>query len=182
MSKKFAKLNIEGLCKDTTRFVDEIQKEPDRSIPIVVVAFLDDILKKLIEAHFIDNQKVVEQMLDYPGALSNFAARADVAYCLGLIPSKTYQDIVQVRKIRNKFSHSHFPVSFDNKDIADMCKTLNFFTLIKQAHFCNYSPREQFLTTAIMLVNTILLKALSVKNAVIPKNYEPGERVKVKVK
>ena len=29
MSKSFVKLNIEGRCKDTACFVDEIQKEPD---------------------------------------------------------------------------------------------------------------------------------------------------------
>ncbi len=178
MSKNLIKLDIDDLCKDTKRFIKDIQKEPDRSIPIVAVAFLDDVFKKLLEAYFIDNKKVVKQILEYPGALSNFAARADIAYCLGLIPPKTYQDIVQVRKIRNKFSHSHCPVSFDNQDVADMCKTLHFFTLLSQTNLHNCSPRDQFLMTAIMLVNTILLKALSIERAKKPKDYEIAEVVK----
>jgi DNA-binding MltR family transcriptional regulator len=173
------KLNLNDLCQDSKRFVEDIQKEPDRSVPIVAVAFLDDVLKQLLEAYFVDDKKTVRQLLDYPGALSSFAARADMAYCLGLIPVKSYKDIVQIRKIRNKFSHSHMPVSFENKDIADMCEKLHYFTLISNPADFNCLPRDQFLIAAIMITNLILIKALGLKKAQNPKDYEIAQIVKV---
>jgi DNA-binding MltR family transcriptional regulator len=177
--KKFINLTINDLCQDTKRFIDDVQKEPDRSVPIIAVAFLDDVLGKLLEAYFIDNKKLVRQLLEYPGSLSNFAARVDVAHCLGLIPAKSYEDIIQIKKIRNKFSHSHYPISFDNHNIVDMCKKLNFSKLLNHVNASFSSPREQFLITAIMLVNTTLLKALSVEKIVKAKDYEIEEVVQV---
>jgi len=176
--KNLRNLNINDLCKDTKRFIKDIQNEPDRSVPIVAVAFLDDVLKQLLEAYFIDDRQTVKQLLEYPGALSNFGARADTAYCLGLIPPKAYKDIVQIRKIRNKFSHSHFPVSFGNEDIADMCGKLYYFTLLSTSVGFSCLPRDQFLIAAIMLINSILLKALGVERAKKPKDYEIGEIVR----
>jgi DNA-binding MltR family transcriptional regulator len=179
MNNTLAKLNLDDLCNDTKRFIEDIQKEPDRSVPIVAVAFLDDVLKKLLEAVFIDNKKVVKQVLEYPGALSNFAVSADVAYCLGLISPKNYKDIDQIRKIRNKFSHSRLPVSFEEKEIAEMCEKLNWYKLLSQTRMPNCSSRDKFLLTAIMLVNTILMKALSVKKASTTKDYTIAEIVRV---
>lgn len=178
LSKIIGNLTINDLCADTKRFVEDIQEEPDRSVPIIAVAFLDDVLRKLLEAHFVDNKKVVNQLLEYPGPVSSFASRADIAYCLGLIPPKSYGDIRLIRKIRNKCSHSHTPVSFEDTDIAEICKKFFCPSLTTTGLTNEMTPRSRFILTAIFLANTILLQALSIKQNKSPKDYEMGEFVK----
>ena len=176
---KIKDILLTDLCEDARRFVEDIQKEPDRGVPLVAVAFLDDVLYKLLEAYFIDNSKIVSHMLGDPGALCNFAIRAELAYCLGLLPQQTYNDIKLIRKIRNQFGHSHHPVSFENDEIASLCKKLYFANLTLQSSPVKVSARDRFEITAIMIINTILLRALSTKHAEIPKDYKISQIIKV---
>lgn len=176
---KIKNTSINGLCEDTRRFVDVIQKEPDRGVPLVAVAFLDDVLGKMLEAYFIDNSKVTHHILEYPGALCNFAVRADLAYCLGLLPEQTYNDIMLIRKIRNHFGHSHQPVDFENEEIACICQKLHFANLTLQSFPAKVSFRDRFEIATIMIINTILLRALNTKHAEIPEDSKISQIIKV---
>jgi len=176
---KIKNISLKDLCEDTRRFVEDIQKEPDRGVPLVAVAFLDDVLGKLLEAYFIDNSKTIRYILEYPGALCNFAVRADLAYCLGLLPEQTYNDIILIRKIRNRFGHSHHPVNFENEEIAGLCQKLYFANLSLQTLSVKVSARDKFEVAVIMVSNTILMKALAIKHAKTPKDCEIAGIVKV---
>ena len=172
-------ISIEDLCEDTRRFVDDIQKEPDRGVPIVACAFLDEVLGKLLEAYFISDSKITKKLLIYPGPLSHFSAKIDIVYCMGLIPQKTYADICLIKNIRNQFSHSHYPVDFQDKKISELCNALNFAKITLERMPCSPSARSKFEISAISVINTILMKALSLNHAKLPKNYEVAETVVV---
>src|SRR5690242_20057441 len=57
--------------------------------------------------------KLVNEVVDWPGPLSSFAARIRLAYLYGLICKDTFEDLERFRKIRNQAAHSpnHFSLS-----------------------------------------------------------------------
>lgn len=179
MSKQKTNPTIEGLCKDTIDFVEDIQREPDRGVPIVTCAFIEDILGKMLEAYFVKEKEISNKLLNYPGPISTLSARADIAFCIGLLPKSTYEDVTIMKKIRNRFSHTRNPVDFNSKEIVSLCNKLFFAELCLRHLDHKANTRSRFLAAAISVVNTILLKALTIKHSQIPTDYSIKEIVKV---
>jgi hypothetical protein len=66
------------------------------------------------------------------GPLSDFASKIQVGYAMGLFGPKTKQDLGLIREIRNAFAHSLALISFDTKEIADVCHMLHTHTLAEE--------------------------------------------------
>ena len=174
---KKLKYDIPGLAEDTKRFVEDIQEETDRGVALSGTAFLDDVIIALLRAAFVDNPMSVEKVLEYPGPINSLAARADLAYCLGLLGNNMYADLKIIRKIRNEFAHSHVPISFDKPYIKEMCDILKTPQLIPP-HVTNH-PRYLFIIAVILLANQIIMRGLSLKHAEVGKDFILGKHVKV---
>jgi DNA-binding MltR family transcriptional regulator len=128
--------DFESDMKNTFRLAEELKFESDRGVVLVVAAFLDEQLELLLTRHFIDDTKVVSELLSNSGPLGSFSSRIKVAYCLDLIRPEHYSDLQIVRKIRNEFAHSHTPVSFDSSRVRDFCmnfKHLNGLSIERKA-------------------------------------------------
>jgi DNA-binding MltR family transcriptional regulator len=101
-----------------------MRAETDRGAVLVGAALLDELLGHLLATAFIDDPKASNRMLEYPGACSTFAARADLAYCLGLIGPDVVRDLSCIRKLRNQFAHSPWGVTLADERIGTMCDEL----------------------------------------------------------
>src|ERR1700681_1012641 len=99
--------NVSTLSAEFDALVDQLRAESDRGCVLVAAAFLDNALEVLIRAALIDDQKALDKLVEYPGPCATFAARSDLAYCLGLIDTATHADLRTIRRIRNEFAHSH---------------------------------------------------------------------------
>lgn len=90
------------------RMLDEFSRETDRgSILIaadIVSAHLEKIVLSLAPEAF--PEKRVKGLLNYPGPLSTFAARADIAFMAGFIGDTAHRSIDLLRGLRNKAAHS----------------------------------------------------------------------------
>jgi hypothetical protein len=86
--------------------------ESDRGAVLVGASVVDNLLRKLFEHTVLAslNKETRKKLFNYPGVLSTFAARADIAYATRLIDRNTYKSIHILRKIRNDVAHS--PASF----------------------------------------------------------------------
>lgn len=83
-------------------------KESDRGVVLIGAAHVDNHLRHLFEAVLpkdlaSDRRR---QLLSYPGPLSSFNARVEVAYGTRLIDRRLYDALNALRKIRNEVAHS----------------------------------------------------------------------------
>jgi len=80
----------------------------------------------MLEARFIKTRLTKKLLRPSRGAISTFAARRDLARCLGLIDKVIYQDLGIMGDIRNRFAHSRLSMSFSDEEIVSKCNGFNF--------------------------------------------------------
>jgi hypothetical protein len=144
---------IKEFVDEANVFTRPLQDESDRGAALVGLAYLEELLARLIRAKMLDDG-ITKKLFEYPSALNTAHARLDLAHALGWIGPETYKDLDTVRKIRNKFAHAHQARNFQDKDIAQLCGNL------LTPHACRIGlkparvkkPRDQFLFAVMMLV------------------------------
>jgi DNA-binding MltR family transcriptional regulator len=74
---------------------------------LVGAVHVDECLARLFRAVFRPqlSQATIKRLLKYPGPLSSFAARIDVAYALRLIPKDIHDALNALRELRNSLAH-----------------------------------------------------------------------------
>lgn len=120
--------NFEGITTQFEQFLSEFAKESDRSCAIVGAAYLDEHLGGLLTSFVMDDKETAERLLSpfRPYApLSSFAARSLAAYMFGFIDKIEYEELKIIRRIRNKFAHGWYGLSFEDPDIEEEVKKLN---------------------------------------------------------
>lgn len=103
--------------------VQNMDKETDRGMVLILSGFLEEVLLKAILAFMVDgtDRKV---LAEGPGApLGGFSARISIAFALGLITAEDSRDLGIVRSIRNDFAHEP-GASFDREPIKNRCREL----------------------------------------------------------
>jgi hypothetical protein len=104
-------------------FLTEFQGESDRAAAVLVAAYLDDLLRQLLLATFVDDTAPAAKLVEPERPLGSFAARIGAAYAFGLISDSERFDLDQVRDIRNRFAHRLQGLTFDEQSISDRCRT-----------------------------------------------------------
>lgn len=172
------KSTVNSDMDDYKGFYDELQKETPRAAVIIAAAFMDDLLRRLLENIMVDDPKVINDLLgseknaDRP--LSSFSARIKAAYCLGLLSKQEYGDLNLIRSIRNRFAHRMHGFTFDDPDIVKWCSSLRISSSITSAlpHFPN-DHRSMFLLGVTMLVSMLSVKSIEFegKRRANPKDF-----------
>lgn len=92
--------------------------ESERGAIIIGTTKVEEQLEKYIRKILPSNgEKYVKKLLVYPGALSSFSSKIELAYAFRLIGEKTYASLNVLRKIRNIAAHS--PDSFSIHEIRE---------------------------------------------------------------
>lgn len=119
-------VKIENLSKEAQKLYDVINKENDLACVLIGASYLEKVLATILERYFIDT-KVSAKLLDsLNGALGTFSSRADICYCLGLIPKGFYKNMCTIGEIRNLFAHNHLLLGFSNNEISRLVDSLVF--------------------------------------------------------
>ena len=164
---------------DWDGFFEELQSESPRAAVIIASAFLDAQLRAILSNSFIDNKKVVEELLD--SDLSTFSSRTKTAYCMGLISESMFHDLNIIRKIRNKFAHKMHGYSFDEPEIVSWCNSMKLAKMISNVSSMPKSHGNLFVLGVTQLAMQLGMKIIetgkSKKSA--PKNPELSQVVKV---
>lgn len=138
-------------AEDLASFVNELQAETDRGLPLVGAALIDEKLHNTLES-FLIKGKSAKKLLTTPNApLGTFSARIDSCYSLGLIDIFEYQEIGLIRKIRNEFAHARHGLSFENEKIKGICASLQS-PLPEGTDYPTNTPRFRLVNAIVCLV------------------------------
>ena len=119
---------IREAAEDSFKYYQLLEAESDRGAGVLAVALFEEQLRKAIESRDVT----------FKGSDLNFRVNVEIGYALGLYDQVTRDGLHTVRKIRNKFAHSHKPLEFEQGEVADLCRQLK----------ANYQPttlRERYL-------------------------------------
>jgi DNA-binding MltR family transcriptional regulator len=182
MAKKQTKpASIEGLSSEINCFYQELQRESDRGVALVGAAYLDDTLELMLKRFFVDDGKVADSLLssEAMAPLGTFSGRTKLAYCMGLIGPKMFEDLNTIRSIRNAFAHRHSPLTFNDESLCDRCR--NIHALPKRLLEPDWSatPRDCFLTGVVVLANQLLVRALSIEHVKPGEDFRYMEPIRV---
>jgi len=94
---------------------------------IVLADFVDTALIELIEGFFKKQCKEIQKGKESLDQIvgSAFGRHLDLAFLLGLIPSKTFDDLKKLQKIRNHVAHSFFLTKFEDPEIKNNFQSMN---------------------------------------------------------
>ena len=115
------KIDSNLMNDDLFAFVRELQAQNDRGQIIVGAAYIDDCLRTLLLAHFINNTKVADDLLNEHGPLGSFAAKIELCYLLHLVDKDERHDLHIIRKMRNEFAHLPKRLTFETKSVKNRC-------------------------------------------------------------
>jgi len=154
----------------------EARSTSDRSCALILAANLDNRLRELLGAFFIDVSSSYEnQVFEGNGCLSTFSSRISLCYMLGLIADNEHHDLNLIKKIRNYFAHEEHGWGFNTQEIKDRCRA---FRMIQEAKKLRPeieidldNPRDVFQISAASLTMLLLHKT---KKAKKEKRFTPN--------
>lgn len=86
---------------------DTLLDESERGAIIIGTSKVEEQLEKyIIKILPNDSKSYTKKLLDYPGVLSSFSAKIELAYAFRLIDNNLYTSLNALRKIRNQAAHS----------------------------------------------------------------------------
>src|SRR6266540_2562917 len=99
---------------------EEISSETDRVAVIVVVAYLEELLREIVRAFLVNDEPTRERMLNpiEQGAISSFAALVDIAFLVGVISKDVSRVLKSMAVIRNHFAHDPKISTFEDLTTA----------------------------------------------------------------
>lgn len=164
--------------------IGDLTNESDRGIAVLIAAFADEQLGRLIETRFKPQDKCRNELsreqsdgLNWfrgdRGPISTFSARTYLAYLMGLIHDHEYRALVQLREIRNAFAHQYEQRSFADPQIRDKCVRLwRELGIPEQPCETPSDPRVAFIWAGCRVL-VILDQLLSIESSVGQTGSEP---------
>jgi DNA-binding MltR family transcriptional regulator len=113
-----------GVVQEVDDFLLEIQGETDRGAALVGGAYLDALLAGMLRAHFVDDCRVVDDLLGVDRPLGSYGTRTRITFVLGLIRRDQFDDLQTIGTIRNAFGHRHGRLNFEDQPVCDYVKRL----------------------------------------------------------
>jgi DNA-binding MltR family transcriptional regulator len=134
----------------------EAQANPlsDYAIALIGASLLEKALEVALLARFVPLSKDERARLFQPtGPLGGLAAASQLAYAIGVFGSKTRADIEHVRAIRNAFAHGRRTLSFETREIVEICRLLRIPDVVTIAESAadRRTPRGRYIETSVTL-------------------------------
>lgn len=174
--KNYKPIKIEELSEDTKKVFDVLNDESDLACVLIGTSYLSELLANIIEVSFIETS-ISGKLLDpQGGAIGQFAIRAGLAYCLGLINENVYQDLSMVAAIRNMFAHKHLALDFSDNIVRNNCEKLKAWRFLRflqdkkdesaelSKEQLRVQARNQFNFSVILIGQRMHVNVLSKKN------------------
>jgi DNA-binding MltR family transcriptional regulator len=131
MGKRRIPESSEDVKGAATAFLETIKAESDRGSVLVAAAFLDEALELLLRSKMKAEEKIVKQSVDPLltgiGPLRSFWARTELCRALDFVADWEYEDLCQIRGLRNLFAHSYERADFDDPRVIALVMKLNAF-------------------------------------------------------
>lgn len=153
--KQHSSVDLEALLKEHARdwgiAIDKY--ESDRTVAIIAMCVLDDLLKKLLKLTLIPHRKS-EVLFKDEHLLQTTSAKINMAFFLGVIPTIFYEDLITMNRIRNIFAHSMMAdITFENERV---CSLLLKLKLGPRDMGEEKMPRWRFIIATQQLIDHLL--------------------------
>ena len=135
----------------------------DRTLAIVGAVYIEDELRNAIKKHFLPGHSAETEnqvFSDEQAPLSGLAARARIAFALGIISAELLGDITLVRDIRNAFAHTSASVSFGTKAVKDAVTALTIVPDVSKKGLFKRRSERFVLRTKFIMAIAIICKIL----------------------
>lgn len=119
-----------------TAAIQELTKLPPRAAAVVAVALVHDRLGTRVGEKFTRTGDTKKKLFGENGPLSSFDIQSKMAYTLGIISKRAFNDCLRIGRIRNRFAHRLEVVDFDHSDVASECQGLE----LVQRHLFEQQP------------------------------------------
>ena len=137
---------------------------------LLAASILDEWLLEIIQSYIIKDKVSKELLLGFGAPLGTFSAKTKIAYSLGLIEKKEYEEINIIRKIRNEFGHSWKDVNFESTKIEKESNKLDWLGPINDT--IKRTNRSKFnFTIAILLTDLLWRKRLVKKEQLVQRKW-----------
>lgn len=110
-----------------------LEEQDDRGLVLSLAAFAEEALGKLLKAYLLPVGTSNELVDGFNAPLGNFSTRIKAAYSLGLVTKRQFDDLQQLRKIRNLFAHTWQHISIDDQRVLGHIKSMNYASYL-QSH------------------------------------------------
>ena len=118
-----------------------LDQESDRGCVLFAASHMDHKLSILFQKILIGNKTHLDSILAFNGPLGSFSSKTKLAYSLGILRRKEFEDIEVLRKIRNEFAHSIETLAFQDLKIKQLIR--NFKLLANPDHD---NPKYHFIS------------------------------------
>jgi mannitol operon repressor len=133
-------------------FLEEFNGETERGAALTAAAFLDDLLRNVIEAFLIRNRSGKSLTDGFNAPLGTLSSRIAACHAMGLISDGEFQECELMRKIRNEFAHK-MKTSFGAEPVRSMCGAMHYSVPGEK------SPRGQFTSSAVVMLMRLTNRA-----------------------
>jgi len=135
----------------------ELEKQDDRGLAILSVAYIDHLLKDLLVSIMDSGEEESYKLLfdDNYAPLGSLGAKITLTYCLGEIDKDQRQDLRRLKDIRNLFAHQLLDISsFEDEIIQKECQKLKSAIIdgIPSNH------RDYFIKSSIRMIMHIMAR------------------------
>ena len=160
-----------------TKFMDEFSKESDRAAAILSAIMLDAALEALLKKKLVKVSKSKEKLIGKTHTpISNFAAKIDLTYRLGLISQNCCNALHLIREIRNDFAHDIEGCNFQNqivqKKINQIMQECDMSESITQENKdSTYEGRMDFQLIISWILLQLFIKNERIRRIKNNKNY-----------
>jgi len=104
-------------------FVEEFKNQTDRGAAIVASAALDDVLTHAIQSRLVPlSNRQIESLFGRMRPLSSFSAKIELGTAIGLYDQNFRRALNMIRDVRNQFAHQMGPITFADREIAQLVR------------------------------------------------------------
>ncbi|MBP6392644.1 MAG: hypothetical protein KA175_06880 [Flavobacteriales bacterium] len=168
-------MNPQDISANLNAVMAEANKESDRAAALLMAANLENRLKAILEAFFIEDIKADEIFEGHQAVAGGFYAKSLLCFSLGFLSKEEKRDLDLVRKIRNDFAHKEQGWSFQTQDVRNRCDQLILPTKMSTAgglgHLNMTDPRLRYTLSCLFIsayLQSRVADILRIKRMVFP--------------
>jgi hypothetical protein len=133
----------------------------DRSAVIILASLLESDLERAIIVRFQNADKATIGLLtERDGALSSFYSKINLGYAMGLFGSAEQQEFDTIRRIRNAFAHSSYPLTLKSAEVSTELKKLGKISLRNPPDFGKMSKERSRFARQILALTEVIVQSM----------------------
>lgn len=160
---------------------NEFKDESYRSVVIVSVAKIDDLLREILTKVFLPDMRKEDSLLASEGPLGTFSSRILILFRLGLIDRATFDFLNLLRKIRNDCAHK-FPLKLDEGRAGDQLRALMQVGCVNPRFSYDTSFKELILENPFkafkQMISELIIEFIFARESAKPSSLRPLVEIK----